>query len=435
MDRCPYELDPNGTDLPGEAAALNSRGPATRVLFPGAVEGWMVTDPELLRALFTDPRVSKDARRNWPALATMSPEWPLHTWVTVRNMFTADGEEHRRLRALVGPAFTARRILGMRPRIEQIAVRLLDEMSATEPGAEVDLRERFAYPLPLEVITSLLGITDPQTRADLRRASAAIFSTSLSAAEQVTEMELYYSTLARVVADKRRAPGDDLPSALLESRDEDGSRLSEDELADTLGLVIVAGHETTVNLLDHALTLLLNRPRLRERVEGGEVSWGGFIEETLRWQPPVANLPMRFTTADVELPGGDTIRPGEPIMAGLLAANRHPDHHADAAGSDTGQPDAGQPDAADSNPGRSATARSDPAEFDPDRRRAGHLTFGHGAHFCLGASLARLEAEIALPAIFARFPDIIATADPVPAGDSFIANAHRALPAVLRPTG
>lgn len=407
MDRpaCPYELDPTGSDLHREAARLSSRGPAARVVLPGAVQGWLVTDPELLRALFTDPRVSKDARRNWPALATMAPDWPLHTWVAVHNMFTADGDEHRRLRALIGPAFTARRILDMRPRIEQITAKLLDDLAATEPGTEVDLREHFAYPLPLEVITSLLGITDPQTRADLRRASVAIFATSLSAQEQADEVERYYRTLAAVVAAKRRAPGDDLPSALLETRDEDGSRLSEDELADTLGLVIVAGHETTVNLIDHALALLLTRPQLRARIDGGEVSWSAFIEETLRWQPPVANLPMRFATADIELPGGDAIRPGEPIMAGLLAANRHPDDHAGG---------------------------SDPAEFDPDRPRTGHLTFGHGAHFCLGASLARLEAEIALPAIFARFPGITATAEPVAAGDSFIANAHRALPAILR---
>jgi cytochrome P450 len=293
----------------------------------------------------------------------------------------------------------------MRPWIEQITTDLLDALAATPEGEPVDLREGFAYPLPIEVICQLFGIPD-DARARLRRAVDYVFRTTATPEEtQANGLELY-SILHGLVAGKRAAPGDDMTSALIAARDEnDGSTLTESEMVDTLILLISAGHETTVNLLDQAATALLTHPDQLELVRTGRGSWDAVIEETLRWQAPGAHLPLRYAVEDIEL-DDLVIRKGEAILAGYAATGRDPALHGD-----------------------------DADEFDISRRDKSHLAFGHGVHFCLGAPLARLEAEIALPALFERFPELALA---VPHGelehlDSFISNGHRVLPVMLGP--
>lgn len=361
---------------------------------PGGVVVWAITHHDTLQALLADPRVGKNPQLWTDFREGRMPEgWPLLSFVTVPGMVTADGEDHRRLRGLVSQAFTPRRIAGLAPAIEARAVALLDAVAELE--GPFDLRAHFAYPLPMQVIGELLGLAVEQ-QDELHALSDTLVSSSATPAAAVAAQQGLNALLASVVAAKRAEPGDDLTSALITAREAE-DRLSEAELVGTLLLMLVAGHETTLNLITNAVRALLAHPEQLRLVLDGEQPWSAVVEETLRHDSPVGQFPLRYAIEDIEV-GDVVIRRGEAMLASYAAAGRDGGHHENA-------------DA-----------------FDITRRPNRHLSLGHGPHFCLGSGLARLEAETALRHLFERFPGLALArdAEPEPIA-SFISNGVRTL--------
>ncbi|MEU7908642.1 cytochrome P450 [Actinoplanes sp. NPDC049118] len=308
------------------------------------------------------------------------PDWADHP--ALHQLFTSvllsNPPDHTRLRRLVSSSFTARRVQALRPRIAQMVEDLLEQMSG-----EVDFVQALGFPLPVSVIGELLGIPEPdraqfQTLVrDWTQVLEVITPEVLETADPAAATIREY--LAGLTAERRRNPGDDLISALV-AAEEDGEKLTEDELVTMAALLFAAGFETTTNLLGNGLVALLRNPDQLEslRLQPGLAT--SAVEELLRFDTPVQLL-TRVAWDDVEI-AGVPVSGGERIVAYLGAGNRDPERFAD--------------------PDRLDLARPDNAP----------LSFGGGIHFCLGAPLARLEAQLAIPALLARFPRLALAGDP-----------------------
>jgi cytochrome P450 len=375
------------------------------VVLPGEVEGMAVLGHEALKDFLSRADVAKDPR-HFAALhdGRIPAGWPLRTFATVRGMTTADGADHRRLRSLVSKAFTARRVELLRPRVEAMTSDLLDGLERAAEDGVVDLIPHFALPLPIGVIGELLGIDD-EYRDTLHRLSDRVVATDAGPEEVMTANREMAALLGTVAAARAERPGDDLTSALIAARDEDGDRLSQEELIGTLLLMVVAGHETTLALIANAVRALCAHRDQLDLVTSGEANWSDAVEETLRWDAPVSFFPFRYPVRDLTV-DGTVIPQGTPVLAGYSAAGRDPAAHG---------PDADRFDV--TRPRR------------PDAVR--HLSLGHGAHFCLGAPLARMEATIALERLFTRFPHLDVAGTELPYRSSFVGNSVRALPVRL----
>ncbi|MFF8950865.1 cytochrome P450 [Streptomyces sp. NPDC014940] len=402
----PHRLDPAGGCPHADNARLLARGAVTPVELPGGIAGAVVLGHEALREFLQHPDVAKNAR-HFTALreGRIAQGWPLLTFATVVGMTTADGADHRRLRSLVSRAFTPRRAEELRPRVEELTDSLLDALAAaaTAGGGVADLRRHFALPLPMGVICELLGV-EAGFRDRLHRLSSRIVATDTEPAEAVAANRELLAVLEEIAAAKAAAPGDDLTSALIAARDEDGDRLSPQELIGTLVLMIIAGHETTLNLITNAVRALCGHRDQLDLVRAGGASWADVVEETLRWDAPVSYFPFRYPVRDLTL-DGTLIPAGTPVLAGYSAAGRDEAAHG---------PDAGRFDV--TRPARPGSVR--------------HLSLGHGAHYCLGAPLARLEATVALERLFTRFPGLelaVPDAELSPHA-GFVGNSVRALP-------
>lgn len=337
---------------------------------------WFVTrHDDAVAVLLDDERFVRD-----PALALTPDEleafssgMPEAIAFIDTHMLNKDGEDHRRLRRLVTKAFTPRMVEQLRPRIQEIADELID---AVEARGEMELVDQFAFPLPITVIAELLGIPVGD-RDRFRRWTNAIVTPALTPedvaqfGEAINEFVAYLRELF-----ERRAttPGADLISALLQV-EEGGDTLSEEELFSMVVLLIIAGHETTVSLIGNAVLALLEHPRQRAELQDDPERMARSIEELLRYDSPVERTLNRWAATDVEL-GGQTIRRGEGVIVILGSANRDPSRF------------------------------TDPDTLDLARTDVKHIAFGRGSHYCLGAPLARLEAEIALTTLLRRLPGL-----------------------------
>ncbi|HUN31937.1 MAG TPA: cytochrome P450 [Trebonia sp.] len=407
MQQDPLVLDPTARRRSEEEEVLHASEGPVLVDILGEL-AWAVADPDLLARLLADPRVSKDPRQHWPRFIAgeIVGKWPLYLQVSVDNMFTAYGHAHRRLRRLVAPAFSARRLDALLPSVRQNTAALLDDLARrTEPV--VDLRAAYAVPLPVRVISDLLGVpADMRTR--FKETIDRIWNTTSTPEEAMAATADVYDMLGDLIGRKRAHPADDMTTALIAARDEEDGEtaLTARELTDTLLLIIAAGYETTVNLIDNAATALLASPGQLSHVREGRATWNSVVEEALRYAAPVSHMPMRYAVADIPVPGWGTIAKGEAILPSFGAASNSPRHQGPSAGT-----------------------------FDVTRPDKSHIAFGHGAHFCLGAPLARAEGVTALAGLFDRFPALRlavpeADLEPIP---SILGNGHITLPVHLRP--
>ncbi|MGV9663802.1 cytochrome P450 family protein [Nocardia niigatensis] len=364
-------------DLAGETTRLREAGAITRIDLLGA-PAWTITDHTIARQLLTDTRLVKDinAWKLWRD-GVVTRQWPLIGMIDAgRSMFTVDGPEHRRLRIKTTQALTPRRLEALRPTVERLTKELLDDLDeAGRDGAAVDLKQVVAYPLPMRVISELMGVprADHPMLLDWYKKFFSMVTPQDERLQIIEDMDVYFTEMVRR---KTAEPGDDLTSALILA-DEGGELLTEEEVIGNLKALVAAGHETTVSLILNAVRALLTRPEQLARVRSGEVEWKQVIEETLRWDGPVTHLLMRFATEDITV-GGTVIEQGEGVVMSYRAIGR-----------DT------------------AVFGEDADEFDITRPSAHrNISFGYGPHICPGAALARLEAGIALPALFDRFPDL-----------------------------
>ena len=361
-------------------ARMREESPVTSVITPEGQRAWLITRYEDVRRALADPRLSKDWRKLRGPGFVPDPS----VGFLMAHMLNADPPDHTRLRRLVQKAFTPGRVAALRPRIEAITASLLDAMAAAreaDPARDgvIDLITEFAFPLPMTVICELLGIPDGD-REEFKTWSQVILSSTATFDEYRAAGGAMYGYFTRLLVDKRAAPADDLLSALITARDS-GDSLDEPELLAMIFLLLVAGHETTVNLIATGTLALLTHPSELSRLRSDPSLLPGAVEELLRYANPLNHATDRYATEPLEV-GGVMIPAGEPVLVVTSSANRDPARFAD------------------------------PDRLDLGRDASGHVAFGHGIHYCVGAPLARLEGEIAFGALLARFPGLSLAVDP-----------------------
>ncbi len=346
----------------------------------------------------SDPATDPATVQRMMTLAQMLP-FPLEQLVTSRNLISEDAPRHGPLRNLVNRGFTPRRIAAWEPRLREITAEC---MAGIEGRDEFDLVTELATPLPLRIIVEMLGV-EPERRADFKRWSDAIVAASTGSgrgldpvasgfAPAMRELSIYVQGIA---AERRRAPGDDLLSVLLDAQEGEVA-LTDAEIAFFVLLLLVAGNETTTNLIGNATLALLRHPAELARVRADRSLVPALVEEALRYDSP-AQFVFRRATVDVEL-SGQRIPANSHVVVLIGSANRDERQWGESA-----------------------------ARFDVGRDTQGHLAFGLGTHFCLGAALARLESRVALGALLDVLPDLETCEKNVDPVDSYLVRGPRSL--------
>lgn len=367
----PIALVPRLAGCPYQAyAELRDDGGVHQAVKPSGPPVWIISRHADVKALLSDPRMSIQAtasRHGYEGFG-LPPALDAH-------LMNVDADAHTRLRRLVSSAFTPRRTDVLRDRIQHTANRLIDDLPDSDT---IDLLAAYAAPLPVSVISDLLGIPE-HDGASFRTYTSALMTPNApdrpSTRQLVADM---HTLLTDMIARKRAAPTDDLLSAMITARDGD-DRLNENELTSLAFLILWAGYETTVHLIANSLATLLGTPELADLVRREQSphtpAMATLVEELLRRDGPVLTAIRRFPLEDLHL-ADTTIPAGDTVLLALASANRDPEQI------------------------------PDPDHLDPARRDNPHLGFGHGPHYCLGAPLARLETRIALWTLMQRRPDL-----------------------------
>ncbi|MEV4641764.1 cytochrome P450 [Actinoplanes sp. NPDC049548] len=388
-DTRPYPFsEPDRLHLDPLYARLRRTEPVTRVRLPFGEDAWLATRYQDVRTVLGDPRFSR--------AASVGRDEPRTTPQQIGGgMLAMDPPDHSRLRRLVAKAFTARRVEELRPATTAIANELVDAM--TPPA---DLVDHFATPLPVRVICRLLGV--PHTDQDLFRTwSEAIVSTTSLSPQQIEEyIGNLHAYMAGLIAQRRVTPTDDLIGALVQARDDDNDRLTEQEMVELAAGLLAAGHETTVTQIPNFVYVLLTNPAKLAELRADPELVPAAVEELLRYVPlGVSSVFARYAVEDVEL-SGVLVKAGEPVLGSLSAANRD-----DAV-------------------------FTDPEELDFARESNPHMGFGHGVHHCLGAQLARMELQVALHTLLTRLPGLRLAVDEkdLPWKSGLLVRGLRAMP-------
>ncbi|MEU6409062.1 cytochrome P450 [Microbispora sp. NPDC046933] len=360
---------------------VRERAPLARLTIPGLGPIWALTRYDGTRAMLGD------ARFELTADSFMRPQVPDDCLPYMRTMSEMNGPEHARLRKLVAPAFTPRRAAEFRPRIEAIVDALLDDLPAHADGGQVDLLRHFARPLPMDVICALVGIPEedrPRWREWGATVAAGAGSDFARAIPGIMAGARDAVAARRALPPQENGPGDvprDVLGDLARVQAEDGDRLSDTEIVTMVWHLVLAG-QTPTNLIANAVAALLSHPAQLAAVRSDPALMPGAVEELIRWCGPALLAIPRHARQDVEL-HGVTVPKGAKVTALVAAANRDP------------------------------RVFADPDRLDVTRAPgAGHLGFGHGPHFCLGASLARVQTQVAITALLRRFPGLAMAAPP-----------------------
>ena len=357
-------------DPPPDYRQLQETDPVSPLVFPGGGTGWLVTRYDDVRALFADPRFS--SRRSFAMNPVRETPEELRPYLEPEpgQFIGLDPPEHTRYRRLLTGQFTVRRMRALEPRITEIVEQQLQGMR--QAGPPCDLVESFALPVPSLVICELLGVPYGD-REMFQQRSRQLLSFATEGPELLRGREELRAYMLELVQAKRAAPADDLLSGLAGHDGED--RLDDEELINIGLLLLIAGHETTANMLGLGTFALLSHPDQLARLRSDPGLVDNAVEELLRYLTIVQFGLVRVATEDVTL-DGRAIRAGEPVVLSLPAANRDPAHFAD------------------------------PDRLDLGRETLGHLSFGHGVHQCLGQQLARVEMRIGFSHLLAELPEL-----------------------------
>src|SRR5215217_909708 len=356
-------------------ARLRSTAPVHRAALPDGRGVWLITRYDDVLSVLEDERFVKDWRKVMtPQQLDQVPAIPEVMKPLSRNMLDTDPPDHERLRALVSKAFTPRLIERMRGRVQAITDALLDTV---EGQGEMDLIDDYAFPLPVTVIAELLGVPSEDRDRFRQWSDAAVSGNATQEYMEkilIPHMQAFTDYLLAMFEEKRKNPEDDLVSALVQA-EEAGDKLSEDELLGMVFLLLVAGHETTVNLIGNGVLALLKHPDQLRKLKDDPSLIKLAVEELLRYDGPVETSTERFAREDVDM-DGTVIPRGEMVLVVLAAADHDPERF------------------------------SDPDDLDITRTDNRHLAFGKGIHHCLGAPLARMEGQIAISTLLRRMPNL-----------------------------